>query len=214
METRIIWCISAYQSRDMLEKSVPALPRLPHDLTVIVDGAYAKWPHQYPYSTDGTVEYAKQNADIVIETRRPWRTEWEKRNSYFIGGPGDYYIVIDSDEIWTGPRPELGTKYSNLAYHLYLRRHRKDDYMCKHFDPCLVFRVYRAEPDLYIYGAHNAIWKGSRLLTREPWEPLPDIMLEHMAEWRSKEYLSNKGHYYEFGLREDEDKFRLENPLS
>lgn len=213
--SRIIWCISVYQSYDLLQQSIPALPRASNDLLVIVDGAYLKWPHTVPYSTDGTLEYCKEYADILITTKKPWRTEWEKRNSYFVGGEGDYYVVVDSDEIWTGPRPDLGSENLNEeAYNLRLRRWRKDDKLCPHFDPCLVFRVYKSSPDLYIYGAHNAIWRGSRLLTRQAWNPIDGIMLEHKAEWRNKEYLDNKGVYYREGLGQDEGEFRARVPLS
>lgn len=203
---RIIWCMNVYQSKEMLEKSIPALPRVSSDLLIVVDGAYQKWPHTVPWSTDGTVEYAKEFADIVVEVKRPWRTEWEKRNSYLMGGEGDWYVVVDSDEVWRGPRPDLGSKNLNEDfYNIELRRLRKDG--PPHFGITPVFRVYRAYPDLYIYGAHHAIWKGQRLLTKEARPKIPGVMLEHLAEWRSKEYLNSKGEYYRIGQKEDELEF-------
>lgn len=90
-------CIVFYNDRDLLEKCLNSLQGKV-DRIVLVDGAYEDFPHEIPWSTDGSVELAKQYG-TVVETSVPWKTEVDKRNFYLQFVPDDeYFLVIDTDE--------------------------------------------------------------------------------------------------------------------
>jgi len=71
---------------------------------VAVDGAFQEFPHTDYHSTDGSLEAAREQADIVIEAPgRPWANECEKRSEYFRRiKSGNYALWIDADEILEG----------------------------------------------------------------------------------------------------------------
>jgi len=96
-----IACYNVYNEAEFLEESLKSI-RNKVDLIVAVDGAYKKFPHEFPFSTDGTLAIAKKYADKVIENSEAWESEIFKRNQYLIGKSGDIYLVIDGHEIWTG----------------------------------------------------------------------------------------------------------------
>lgn len=127
----IIACYNVYNEAAYLEESILSL-RDKVDGIVIVDGAYKKFPHKSPESTDGTIEIARKYADVFIPCGRkrigftpwglewnkrrqvfgairrerlapePWKSEIEKRNEYLSGREGDVYLVVDGHEIWRG----------------------------------------------------------------------------------------------------------------
>ncbi|MCL4499499.1 MAG: glycosyltransferase family 2 protein [Chloroflexi bacterium] len=107
---RVIACVCFYNERDMLPGCLESLDGV--DEIVLVDGAYADFPHSTPGSTDGTLEWIKerQKGDSrirLIETTRPWADEIEKRTACFVGQDGDWYLNIDADErlVWDGENP-------------------------------------------------------------------------------------------------------------
>jgi len=113
-------CYSVYNCAGTLEDSIKAI--LPHvDKLIFVDGICLDlyWSHHCaqdktkitPWSTDGTREiiskYAKKYKKKVIVhlNKDAWIHEVEKRNKYLElanGQDGDYYAIVDGDEIWTG----------------------------------------------------------------------------------------------------------------
>lgn len=78
-----------------------ALGMLPPDVPVmVVDGAYADYPHDHPYSTDGTVEIARAYGARVVEVDRAWATQPEKRTATLVAG--EVVFVVDADEFVAG----------------------------------------------------------------------------------------------------------------
>ena len=99
--SRLIAVYQIWNESQYLEESLKSI-RDKVDLIVIVDGAFKKFRHKVPWSTDGTIEIAKRYVDILIETKKPWKNEVTKRNQYLIGKPGDFYLVMGGHEMWSG----------------------------------------------------------------------------------------------------------------
>ena len=95
---KLIACFNIYNEAAVLEEALQAV-KGKVDKIIVVDGAYEKFPHQIPYSTDGSIEIAVRYADELISPRKAWKSEIEKRNAYLIGKPGDVYLTLDGHEI-------------------------------------------------------------------------------------------------------------------
>ncbi len=99
---KLIACFNVYNEAEYFEEALLSI-KGKVDKIVVVDGAYKKFPHEFPYSTDRTIEIALKYADQFIGSgNKPWKSEIVKRNQYLIGKPGDLYLIIDGHEIWTG----------------------------------------------------------------------------------------------------------------
>lgn len=96
----LIACINCFNSMKTIPKTINSICDIV-DKIVVIDSAYEDFPHKEPYSTDGTVEYLKSlNLNIeIIETRKAWKDQIVKRTQYFLGKKGDFYFLIDADEI-------------------------------------------------------------------------------------------------------------------
>ncbi|MEN6431072.1 MAG: hypothetical protein ABFC80_09580, partial [Coriobacteriales bacterium] len=68
--------ISAYQEARMLPM---ALGCLPDCRVIVVDGAYQAFPHETPYSDDGTLEIARAWGAEVVEVSTAWPDQIAKR---------------------------------------------------------------------------------------------------------------------------------------
>ncbi|MHB0976806.1 MAG: glycosyltransferase family 2 protein [Candidatus Aquicultorales bacterium] len=98
---RLIACVSCFNDDNLLPGCIETLGGF--DEIVLVDGAYAGYPHTVPWSTDGTLEWIRelQGRDQrirLIECEKAWKDEIEKRSAYFVGETGDWYFQIDADE--------------------------------------------------------------------------------------------------------------------
>lgn len=99
-------CVIFYNDQPLLEECLKSLKNVN---IVAIDGAFTDFPHDKPYSTDGSLEVAKKYADVVVETDIPWATQVDKRNEYLKYVPdGDTVIVIDADEELWGNIPHGG----------------------------------------------------------------------------------------------------------
>jgi len=108
---RIIACIIVFNEVELLPDCLNSL--LGVDEIRIVDGAYRDFPHEKPWSTDGTIELVKEMQKTdgrikLITCTNPWKDEVEKRNAYFDSEDGDanWYLQIDADEQVAGYDPE------------------------------------------------------------------------------------------------------------
>jgi glycosyltransferase involved in cell wall biosynthesis len=98
---KLIACLSVFNEIKNLPACLEGLEAA--DIICIVDGAYKDFPHDKPWSTDGTLEYlrdlAKSDQRVhLITCEKPWPGETVKRSQYFIGEEGDWYFLIDADE--------------------------------------------------------------------------------------------------------------------
>jgi len=150
------------------------------DLIVLVDGPYAKFPHQFPYSTDGTIEIAKKYVDILKTQAKAWPSEIFKRNQYLVGEPGDIYLVIDGHEIWTGSFiPPFGNY--RIKWKLTDGWHE-------------TFRMFEHKPGIHYKQFHYSIWIDDKCLGQD-FPIYPHGYLTHL-ESKDKLRLEAKKKYY------------------
>lgn len=212
---RIIGCVNGFQDIDMLKHSLPALRKLV-DVLVYVDGAYAKFPHDNPESTDDSLALAQEYADRIIFTHKdrsgqmlPWVDEIQKRNQYLIGESGDYYLVCDADEVPVGIE----------AFDRILLRSKPDWFvMLKRIGdntkPYGIHRLFRHRPGIRYAGTHHAVHVGNHLIhpQKSGLEPYPGLVLNHLHLLRAQDRVQRKGVYQE-EMKKDEAEFRAKERL-
>jgi len=149
------------------------------DKIVVVDGAYEQFPHQHHASTDGTLAIAWcYGARIVKAPERAWKSEIEKRNRFFVGNEGDWYLQIDADERLLG---ELPTLDNDVTHYAFLMRHDSFDGWIR--------RLYQHLPGLRYEGAHSALWWKGGILRNEDAEKIApeQAQLLHLGHLRNVE---------------------------
>ncbi|KKW13183.1 MAG: hypothetical protein UY48_C0003G0005 [Candidatus Gottesmanbacteria bacterium GW2011_GWB1_49_7] len=171
----IIVPIIVWNMAEQLEACIKAAREvLPDPYVIVVDGVYAKFPHDAlkPWSTDGTLDVARALADTVVEISEPWESEIAKRNSYLIGDPGDLYVHLDADEILRGVWPAPNNQDFNLEF----RRHEPRR--------AYLYRVFPHRKDLHYRYKHNYLWSNEVLLNSLPRDVLPGVHVFHTIDSR------------------------------
>ena len=202
-----IGCINFYDEAEFIEQCIESLVDKV-DRIICVDGAYARFEHKKPYSTDGTIEIiqrlqSKYGPKIeLIGSETAWKDEITKRNEYFKGKEGDFYIVLDADEVLEGTLDGL---------------EQRDDWQIRLFrmdgvHPYLIYRIFKHREGIHYAGAHNALHIGSELMNSESLPIFEGAKINHFLDKRSGERKRRKGVYYK-DLYEYEQEFRLANKM-
>jgi len=190
----IIACVSVFNEQRMLAGCLQSIQDQ-LDRTVVVDGAYADFPHVLPYSTDGTkaIAWCYEAEWIGCRTvngvARPWRDEIEKRNAYLCGQEGDWYFVIDADERLLGQLRDLPLQDGELyALSVYKR------------GGTLTWaqRIFQHKGYTRYEGTHYAVWRdGDLLRTRGDWVKVDPARarLLHLSDLRDVERQKAKRTY-------------------
>lgn len=213
---RIVACVNYYQDVAMLRLSLPALRRQA-DVLVCVDGAYRGFE---PYnssaaSTDGSTELVSKYADILISP--PWRPRaggpfaWDdeitKRSAYLVGRPGDWYLVVDADEVLEGEVDRAAVR-AREDWLVMLKR------VGDSTPPYGIHRCFAHRPGIRYRGAHHAVHVlGGMIHPDSLTEALPGVTLQHHTLERERERVERKGAYYENALKPLEREFRAANAL-
>jgi len=143
--------ISAFNEARMLPMCLGHLPR---DARVwLFDGAYEDFPHDKPYSTDGTLDVARRWGAKVIAAKRPWRDQMEKRTKTLV--PGEVIFILDADELLHTEMPVLpddaDVGWITISSPVYS-------------EPCLEPRVFRVGKGWHYAGRHHWIYDGANRL--------------------------------------------------
>lgn len=176
----IIACIIAFNEERMLPGCLESIQGQV-DRIVVVDGAYSRFPHEVPYSTDATREIAWCYGAEFIECPKdadgvpqPWEDQIVKRSAYLVGEEGDWYFHIDADErlVGTLPEPENGKHY---AFRIRTRG----------LHETWVPRLWQHRGFMRYEGSHNAVWSDDRLVhmkgvTKVPGEQARFLHLSHL----------------------------------
>jgi len=205
-------CVNVFQDKNGLRECLSALRgALPADSKlVVVDGAYKEFPHDKPYSTDGTIEVAHELADIVIETKEAWENEEIKRSQYFIGKEDDVYIVVDADETIQGKISEGITE----DHWILLRRTNTPE------KPYYIYRIHVHKPGIRYQGTHHAVWddiyglRNILLENRTKKRRIVNCELKHnVCDRRLNDLKYGKRGDYHRWLQEHEREFRRQHSL-
>lgn len=210
-------CINVYDDAWALEECIKSVRQGARDaIIVVVDGAYAQFPHLIPHSTDGTIQLAHALADVIIETTDAWLDEVTKRNRYLIGAVGDSYLVIDADEELSGNLPPLD--YDDVDIPL-LRKSSPNAV------PGPIYRYFKHRPGIHYSGTHHSLWSEGILLNKRPHGVASGCYLLHKDAEREKAQstrvsingqmmnrLEQKQVYYSL-LTETEKQFRRDHQV-
>lgn len=102
----LIACVTAYNSERTLAECLSSLKPIA-DRIVVVEGRYDSFYKAIPdtglRSVDRTVDIAQSfDAKVIVAPGQP---QPQQRDLYLSGEPGDWYFVVDSDEVLEGIFP-------------------------------------------------------------------------------------------------------------
>jgi len=192
----IIACISAYNDAEFLEGAIASTYPVA-DKVVVVDGAYKGFPliNDKPWSTDRTRHIAVEMGAEVIPTTGVWEDQTEKRNQYFIGGCGDWYLILDSDERIEGDIV-LGIEY---GYRIRVEG-----------TPFL--RLLRHRSGLRYEGTHATLIDDFGYIDPNIPPVQKECWIEHLKDQRSEDRKARKQAYYDYQYDIEQgyrDKYKL-----
>lgn|GEM_PF-5816819 len=208
---RIVGAMNVYMDLPLLRESLPVVRSLV-DVLVVADGRYAQFPDAWhgAASADGTLEYARERADLVLEAPggNPWPSEIAKRNAYLERcRPGDVVLVVDADEVLEGDRPGtppvLDRALAGSRDDWLLDLYREEDADLR--QP--IHRLFRMREGLRYAGAHHAVHVAGKLIRPRDLECFPGIVIRHIQRRRCYERNLPKARYYDW-LTCDERGFR------
>jgi len=101
---RMIACIIAYNEEELLPGCLESIASHVDEI-VLVEGRIAEMPGELGTSSDRTIEIAQSFACHIKHNPHPWPDEQTMRNQYLIGNDGDWYFIIDADEMLLTPLP-------------------------------------------------------------------------------------------------------------
>ncbi len=216
---RIVACVSFYNDLDFLPGCLETLDWV--DEIVLVDGAYADFPHEVPRSTDGSIEWIRERRKSdprirLIECERPWESEAEKRSAYFIGDDGDWYLVIDADERVVGLELDF-----DLELRRYLERYPLDHAVIEvETKPHIValeryIRLVRHLPGLRYEATHFNIVADDKMVTAESYYEgtisfYLGFKIVHLLKDRTVARAEDKLEYYKRMLAREVDELKRE----
>ena len=185
-------CINGYNEIFLLESCLQKI-RSKVDHITFVDGAYKEFPHKIPWSNDGTLDIAKELCDEVIECTEPWPDEIIKRNQYLTGAPGDWYFVLDCDEMFVGDIRESALE--TLTDDVDIRMREKHD--SGYIPDRNIYRFFKHREGIHYEKTHHALWlPGIDLpLNKREHDVYPHAYLEHLTKQRPIERNECKGVY-------------------
>jgi len=140
----VITAIIAYNEARTLPM---CLGHLPKQRTIVIDGAFADYPHDVPWSTDGTIDIARRWGAEVIEVTEPWPDQCAKRTLQLI--PNEVVFCPDADEMLHTAPPVLpddaDVGWVTCTSPIYRT-------------PFLTPRVYRVREGWHFAGRHHWIY--------------------------------------------------------
>lgn len=188
----IIGCVIMFDdSVALVEACLKALAKVT-DKIVVVDGAFAEFPHKNFNTTDGSLVAANIYADKIISAPgRAWHDQVEKRNAYLKeAAVGNYLVLVDTDEIITGKKPARLTKD---VYKIKLTTEHGGMKL-----PQMACRLIKMTEGLHYEKKHNVLLDGKGKLISHPSEDTPlheGLSIEHTPESRGAERLAKDGQY-------------------
>jgi glycosyltransferase involved in cell wall biosynthesis len=192
--------ISAYNDADVLPAALESIKGAV-DRIIIVDGAYEGFPLQGGdfKSTDGTLELARATGAVLIKANRIWADQTDKRNRYLqVGQPGDWYLVIDSDErLHNGgdlaARIDIATEGEAIP-----AAFRLPVVVTKHGKRHIITapRLLQHHPALAYRHTHDWIWRGDHRLGPNDMVDLRGPWIEDTGQTRTPTRQAAKQAYY------------------
>lgn len=152
---RLIFVMNVFNEATYIEKAISSIHEVADEIWVF-DGAYKQYPHNEPYSTDGTLDIARKFPKVkVFECVEDWENQIEKRTAMFKEGqPGDYFFKLDGDEYVANPE--------------IIREHLNGDVgwvwtLANLYDkPIMTARIFKWQEGLHYAGRHHWLYNGKK----------------------------------------------------
>lgn len=223
---RVIGLLSWYdENPSWLAECVASAAKL-CDHLIAVDGPYALFPDSMIKPLSGpeqaeTILRTAHGAGIGCTVHAPaqpwWGDQVEKRDFTFrlgetVADDGDWYLIIDGDEVLTKVPADTRAKLEDTACdvaEVMLWERNVHDRINELVDASPDYRhplrrLYRALPDMHVTQAHYVITAGDKVLSGaehlhklEPAEWLTDVVLEHRPHQRPWYRQDQKRRYYD-----------------
>lgn len=215
---RVIACLSWFdEPPPLLALCIHGLAQAADHL-VAVDGAYALYPDAVaasPLEQHAVVNAACREYGLALTTltpRAPWEgNETQKRTALFdlahaVSDPGDWFLVVDADEIVTGAPTDLRDRLAATEHpagdvrivDTVAARADHPSWPAEH-DARRLFRAQpiRVEGNHYTYLAADGMLLFDGNAGRQvPGARFPDLIVEHRPAQRPIERLQSKRAYY------------------
>lgn len=157
---RVVACLNIWNDCNAIRSTIGSW--YDHvDAVIAVDGAYPTTGADVCASTDGTLDFLRDQPKVELITAPPtgwWTDQNQKRSAYLRAlQAGDLAFVVDADETVTGAAelrrvPDLDVGWVEVSSPLYARAYGQP-------------RLFRAAPDLEYRGRHHWLYRGDALLT-------------------------------------------------
>jgi len=194
----LIAVVSVYNDFPLIKKCIKSIYSYV-DQIVCVDGAYTQFPHDIPWSTDGTLEYLEALPKVrLIKTKTAWPSQIEKRSRYLIGSHGDYYLMLDADEWVKNPEILKVHPPADVIRITFVRTMDNFTYTLP--------KIFKHQPG--IHYRHKHYWlhdgEGNSITTLRKTGPkyreakFLDLIICHDTDLRSSKRQSAKKIYYDF----------------
>jgi len=196
--------VITYNDMPLIKRCIESL-RYKVDEIIAVDGRFADFPGDSEYSTDGTLEYLQSIPDVHVVCVSGL-DEVHKRNSYLVGSAGDWYVMLDADEEWIGPRPSPAPELD--AYVMKLKREKP----YHEIDRVRLFKhipgLHYEKKHYWLHDAHgNTFALVGKVGKNYRWAILKGSHIQHHELERPPARVRDKKVYYDI-LRKRERKFR------
>jgi hypothetical protein len=191
----IIGCLIYYNEIQFLQDWHDHLA--PHvDKIIAIDGRITGFPHKEgdtAYSTDGGVALlsASPKVDNFV-TSIEWPSEQAKRSAYLVGQPGDWYFVVDADEMLMN-----GDDLYDAIDSLEGTPHDFAQIRVVGYGAArLAGRVFRHQAGLKYMHRHFWLGQGRDVIWKGDTGPvLEDVYLQHRKDERSADRIEAKARY-------------------
>ena len=152
---RLVVIINAFNEALNIRKAIESVHEVADEIRVF-DGSYKDYPHDKPYSTDGTLEIAAEYPKVKIyETNKPYENQMEKRSKMLQEGKeGDYFFILDGDEYVANPEALKDYLNTDIGYAWTLSN--------LYESPYVIARIIKWMPGLHMAGRHHWIYDGKK----------------------------------------------------
>jgi len=196
----LVACIVTYNDYPLIKDCVNSIIDKV-DKIVAVDGRYIDFPGDYPYSTDGTLEYldSLDKVDLILVSGAD---EVQKRNIYLTKcSDEDIVLNLDSDEVLKGSIPELTCDFGIIDLH---------DGHSKHIQKRAT-RFFKYRKGMQYRNVHYTLYWQDKIINNLhevinkdfSFEPVKDFHLIH--NWHLREGIRKyyKSQYYKILVRNE-----------
>lgn len=154
---RLIFVMNVFNEANYIKKAIESIHEIADEIWVY-DGAYKQYPHEKPYSTDGTIEIAKSFEKVkVFETDVAYENQIVKRTKMFENArEGDYIFKLDGDEYITNP--ERIREFLDKGYDVIWGWTLSNLYS----KPTMITRIFKYQKGLHYAGRHHWLFNGNK----------------------------------------------------